>query len=119
MMFLISGLKGYQRHILGAMGAGSHNLPFSAHFRIIYCFPHISAHFVIFCIFPHYNSDQKGLCTMMFLISGLKGYQRHILGAIGAGSHNLPFSAHFRIIYCFPHISAHFRTFCNFLHISA
>ena len=42
-----------QRHLLGAMGAGSHNLPFSAHFRIIYCFPHISAHFVIFCIFPH------------------------------------------------------------------
>ena len=42
-----------QRHILGAIGAGSHNLPFSAYFRIIYCFPHISAHFVIFCIFPH------------------------------------------------------------------
>ena len=36
-----------------AVDAGSHNLPFSAHFRIIYCFPHISAHFVIFCIFPH------------------------------------------------------------------
>ena len=59
-----------QRLALGAVGAGSHNLSFSATFYIIWCLPHIFAYFKIFRIFSHTFSHPAYFRTILIFCQG-------------------------------------------------
>ena len=70
-----------QEQRLGAVGAESHNLSFSATFRIIWCLPHIFACFNIFCIISHRFSHPAYFCTILIFVWGIIIQENLILHA--------------------------------------
>ena len=85
-IFLSRHIIDDQGQDLSAVGAESHYLPFSAHFRTIFHSPHISALLAVFRTFSH----NSGLSTLFFLfflhnseISSTRFLVYHVLESIG------------------------------------